>query len=135
MEAPLRCPDCGHELSMWSPAEPGRGEVIAMHVADRIASWWFPTALLVLIGGWCAWNVAGEPFEPYPVIIFAVISAVLATLAAMQGPLILLAQRRASERDRMRDEEALRVSVNAEADLHRLEQKLDAVVAAVSARA
>ena len=74
-------------------------------------------------------NVVAQPFEPYPVIIFAVISAVLATIAALQGPLILLTQRRASMRDRDRDREALMVAVNAESDIHRVERKLDDLAA------
>jgi uncharacterized membrane protein len=100
-----------------------------MHIADRVASWPFAIAVLALIGAWVTWNVAAEPFEPYPVIIFAVISAVLATVAALQGPLVLLTQRRSASRDRARDTEILRVAANTEADLHRLESKLDALIA------
>jgi uncharacterized membrane protein len=43
--------------------------------------------------------------------------------------LVLLAQRRAASQDRARDAEALRVAVNAEGDLHRLEAKLDRLIA------
>jgi uncharacterized membrane protein len=39
-----------------------------------------------------------------------------------------LTQRRAADRDRGRDEEALRVAIHAEADLHRIEEKIDALV-------
>jgi uncharacterized membrane protein len=113
---------------MWHAPDPRPGERYAMHLADRVASWRFAFVVLCLIAGWVTWNVAATPFEPYPVIIFAVISAVLATVASLQGPLILLTQRRAADRDRERDEEALRVAVNAEADLHRVEAKLDAIV-------
>jgi len=63
-----------------------------------------------------------------PVIIFAVISAVLATVASPQGPLILLTQRRAAERDRGRGDEALSVAIDAEGDVHRLEEKIDALL-------
>jgi uncharacterized membrane protein len=114
---------------MWHDDAPGRGESVAMRIADRVASWPFAVTVLALIGVWVVWNVVSEPFEPYPVIIFAVISAVLATLAAMQGPLVLLSQRRAATRDRARDAEILRVAANTEADLHRLETKLDALIA------
>ena len=130
----IRCPSCGHELSMWRASEPRRGERQAMHVAHAVASWWFALAVLCLIAGWVVLNVTARPFEPYPVIIFAVISAVLATVASLQGPLILLSQRRASERDRGRDEEAFRVALNAEADLHRVEAKLDALVERLETR-
>src|SRR5690242_17886740 len=125
MESELRCPHCGHVLSMWHDDAPGRGQAVAMHIADRVASWPFAIGVLTMIAAWVAWNVAAEPFEPYPVIIFAVISAVLATVAALQGPLVLLTQRRSSSRDRARDAEILRVAANTEADLHRLETKVD----------
>jgi uncharacterized membrane protein len=77
-------------------------------------------------------NVVARPFAPYPTVMLAGISATLATVAALQGPLILLSQRRAAERDRGRDEEALRVAVNAEGDVHRVENKLDQVLTALS---
>jgi uncharacterized membrane protein len=132
MDATTRCPHCGHELSMWHAPAPRRSEVYAMRVADHVASWWFSFGLLAAIGAWIVWNVIAKPFNPYPVIIFAVISAVLATIASLQGPLILLSQRRASMRDRERDEETLRVAINAETDLHRVEEKVDALLAVVT---
>lgn len=119
---------------MWHPPEAPRSERYAMRIADTVASWWFAGSILCLLAAWVAWNVAAKPFTPYPVIIFAVISAVLATVASLQGPLILLSQRRSAARDRERDEEALRVAVNAETDLHRLEEKVDALVAALASR-
>ena len=119
------CPACGHELSMYEDEELSDAERFATAIADRVASWWFVCTLLVLLALWIVVNVVARPFEPYPVIIFAVISAVLATIAALQGPLILLTQRRAAVRDRDRDREALMVEVNAEADVHRVENKLD----------
>ena len=85
-----RCPTYAHphahELSMYQAPEPRPGERYAMHVADTVASWWFASAVLCLIAAWVVWNPAAKPFEPYPVIIFAVISAALATVASLQGP-------------------------------------------------
>src|SRR4051794_2504408 len=130
----VHCPNCGHMLSMWTAPDPSRGEVVAMRVANVVASWPFAGAVLGLIAAWIVWNVVARPFEPYPVIIFAVISAVLATVAALQGPLVLLAQRRASSRDRKRDGETLHVAMNAEADLHRLEEKIDRLIAQEAAK-
>lgn len=135
MPPPDRCPACGHELSMYRDRDVGRAERVAASIADHVASWWFVVALLAAVGGWVVLNVVAEPFEPYPVIVFTVISAVLATVAALHGPLILLTQRRAGERDRDREREALMVAVNAEADIHRLEGKIDALLAALVARA
>ena len=121
-----RCPACGHELSMFvEDEEMGPAERFATAIADRVASWWFAAAVLTFLTVWIVVNVVWRPFEPYPVVVLAVISAVLASVAALQGPLILVTQRRAAERDRARDREALRVAMNAEADIHRVETKLD----------
>lgn len=122
------CEACGHELSMYHAPEPDQGERAAHWVADHLASWWVPTVIVAAVVGWAIWNVSAQPFEPYPVIIFAVVSGVLSTVAAAQGPLILLAQRRAAMNDRARDEEAFRVAANSETDLHVLADKLDAVI-------
>ncbi len=116
----LQCPDCGHELSTYKPPPAARGERAAASVAEVVASWAFPAAVLVIVATWGLVNVIAQPFDPYPVVVLAWISAVLATVAACQGPLILLAQRRAAMHDRARDEEAFRVATHAEADIHEL---------------
>jgi uncharacterized membrane protein len=114
---------------MFHVEAPSRSEHYAMRVANAVASWWFAGTLVVLIVVWVVVNVVARPFTPYPTVMLAGISATLATVAALQGPLILLSQRRAAERDRRRDEEALRVAVNAEGDVHRVEDKLDEALA------
>ena len=103
-----------------------------MRVASGVASWWFAAAVVLLVAAWVVLNVVARPFTPYPTVMLAGISATLATVAALQGPLILLSQRRSAERDRLRDEEALRVAVNAEGDVHRVDNKLDQILAALS---
>jgi uncharacterized membrane protein len=117
---------------MFEDDPPRRSEQYAMRVANAVASWWFATAVVVLVIAWIVLNVVARPFTPYPTVMLAGISAALATVAALQGPLILLSQRRAAERDRRREAEALRVAINAEGDVHRIESKLDQALAARS---
>ena len=125
MEGTLQCPACGHELSMYHAPEMDRGERVAAKVADKVATWWFPATILVLIAAWAIYNIAARPFQPYPVIVLGWIGAVLATIGACQGPLILLSQRRSAQHDRQREEEAFRVAMHAEADIHALQSKVD----------
>lgn len=125
----FECPACGHMLSAFEESEMSASERSAAAVADHVATWWFAGTVICSLAVWVLVNVVWRPFEPYPVVVLAVISAVLASVAALQGPLILVTQRRAAERDRMRDREALRVATNAEADVHRIESKLDRVLA------
>ncbi len=127
MQGSLECPSCGHHLSMYQVPDSSPGERIATKVATWVATWWFPTGILVAVALWGILNATARPFDPYPVVVLAWISAVLATVAALQGPLILLAQRRAAMSDRQRDEEAFRVAMNSEADLHRVAAEIDSM--------
>ena len=63
------------------------------------------------------------------------IAAALATVAASDGPLILLTQRRAAMRDRARTREIDHVASRSEADLHSRTQRLDEVEARIDALA
>lgn len=132
-DRPWECPACGHTLSQYEDDAIGRSERLAAAIADHVATWWFAGTVLVLLTTWVLVNVAWRPFEPYPVVTLAVISAVLACVTALQGPLILVTQRRAAERDRMRDREQLRVAMNTEHDLHTLHDKIDRLAAEVRA--
>lgn len=123
-ESSTECPACGHELSMFVVSEPDRKELAARRITSAVASWWFPSLILVGVALWASFNLIWRPVEPYPVVVLAWISAVLATVAACQGPLILLAQRRAAMHDRERDDETFRVVTNVEADLHDIREQL-----------
>ena len=121
---PLVCPACGHQLSTFVPPEPSAGEEAAARVAQFVAGWAFPVVVLAGVMTWAIINLVAQPIEPYPVVVLGWISAVLATIAACQGPLILLAQRRAAMNDRARDEEEFRVALRAEKDLHEVRESL-----------
>lgn len=120
-------------MSSYQEPEATRSERFATVVANRVATWWFSAVVIACLAIWIAVNMIWRPFEPYPVVVLAVISAVLACVTALQGPLILMTQRRAAERDRMRDREALRVATNAEADIHALRAQLDEQLAGIAA--
>jgi len=102
-----------------------RAERGADGVVKVIANWYFPTFILTALLLWIFVNVLARPFEPYPVILLAVISAVLASLAAIQGPVILMSQRRSSKQDRLKAEEDYRVNLKAEFEILYLNEKID----------
>jgi len=120
----LNCPECGHELSTYKPPEASPGELAATRLTAFVASWRFPTLILVSVIIWAIVSIVARPVEPYPTVSLAWVSATLATVAACQGPLILLAQRRASMNDRARDEEAFTVAIHNEQDLHQTQALL-----------
>lgn len=124
---PTQCPACGHELSTYDPPEASSGEQAAARVAEFVAGWAVPVVILLGVITWAIVNVIARPIEPYPVVVLGWISAVLATIAACQGPLILLAQRRSAMNDRARDEEEFRVALRSEADLHELRESISSL--------
>lgn len=94
----------------------------------------FPLVPLVPIVAWTTVDVVARPFAPRPVVIFAVIGAVLASIAALQGPVNLRVQRHRRSRDRRRDESDHRVNLRAELEIRALDHRLDHVPAAARDR-
>ena len=126
------CPKCGANLTRWTPPKDGRTERAAMWTSAHVASGMFPAIVSSAVVGWILINVFVRPFEPFPVIVWAVLSAALATVAALQAPLILISQRRSAERDRLRDEEAFHATLHNQEEIRRLEEKLDSIIATLA---
>lgn len=121
------CPYCGHVLSSFDEPVPDRSELLAARVAAVVGSWGFLVVVLLVILGWLGLNLLARPFDPHPATMLSGLSAILATTAALQGPVILLAQRRAAARDQLRAREALKVAVHTETDLHAIRDALSAL--------
>lgn len=120
------CPNCGHELSMYTePHGASRAENVAARLADFFGSWFFLLFLAVAIIAWLAVNLVVGLLEPQPSLAFSQLDIALAIVAAMQGPLILLTQRREAGRDRARDIEIFHIALNTEADVHALRTAIE----------
>ncbi|MEW5986981.1 MAG: DUF1003 domain-containing protein [Chloroflexota bacterium] len=104
----------------WTAAER-----LADRVAAVVGSYRFSATILLALATWIGINVMWRPFEPYPIVILAGISAALGSLAALQGPVILMAQRRQARLDRLRAENDYRVNLKAELEIRYLDEKLD----------
>lgn len=102
-------------------------------LADRVAavggSWGFIIAFGLVLVVWMGWNEAtrGHPlaFDPYP---FIFLNLMLSCVAAIQAPVILMSQRRAEAKDRLRAESDYRVNLKAELEIRHLHEKLDYLV-------
>jgi uncharacterized membrane protein len=72
----------------------------AITVAGVVGSWTFIVWQSVLFGGWVALNVVGwaENWDPYP---FILLNLILSLQAAYTAPLVMMAQNRDAERDRL----------------------------------
>lgn len=126
------CPSCGHQLSMHMEEPPDTDELWAREAIKVITNWRFLAGMLFLIVLWLAFNIIFRPFEPHPIFMIATLAATVTTATALQGPLILLTQRRSVERDRQRDRATYQVAANTEHDVHLLREEVRRLTAEIS---
>jgi CRP/FNR family transcriptional regulator, cyclic AMP receptor protein len=103
------------------------GDRLADRLADFVGSWKFVISFLGGIGLWCILNIiqfAFAPFDSYP---FAFLNFVLALVASLQAPLIMMSQNRAQTKDRLRAEQDYQVNLKSELMLQQLHEKIDAL--------
>lgn len=106
-------------------------------IADRVArfggSWTFIIIFWVFIMLWMAWNATrgGKAPDPYP---FILLNLVLSCLAAIQAPIIMMAQNRAEEREHIEADIDYAINYKAEeeiadmqSDLHLIHRELGRV--------
>lgn len=97
---------------------------LADKVVQLVGSWQFPLLILLFIVIWSAVNIIFRPFEPYPTIYLAVISAVLGSLAALYGPIILMSQRAQKNRDSLRARNDYLVNLRAELEVRYMGEQI-----------
>ncbi len=101
------------------------GQRLADRVSQVGGSWGFVLWFLVLMLVWIVVNVVvfrEHPFDPYP---FILLNLVLSCLAALQAPIIMMAQNRMSHRDRRQADQDFRVNLKAEIEVATLHEKVD----------
>ncbi len=104
------------------------GDKLADNLAKFGGSWYFLTGFGIFLACWMALNIliyAKWSFDPYP---FIFLNLMLSCLAAIQAPVILMSQRRAEKKDRLRAESDYRVNLKAELEIRHLHEKLDYLV-------
>jgi uncharacterized membrane protein len=113
------------DLDADKPSMLSRAEHLAAEVAGTVGSWSFSSIILVFLLVWIGTNLFIQPVEPFPVLMLAVISAVLASVAAIQGPIILMSQRRQQNEDRERAKNDYLINLKAELEIQYLNEKID----------
>jgi uncharacterized membrane protein len=75
-------------------------DYLAIATARIVGSWSFILGQSIFLAGWVALNVIGwvKSWDPYP---FILLNLVLSLLGAYTAPLIIMAQNRDAERDRL----------------------------------
>jgi uncharacterized membrane protein len=108
-------------LPRWNPETFGRwSEAIARYMGTaRFIVW-----MTVVIGAWFAWNTLAPEklrFDPYT---FTFLTLILSLQASYAAPLILLAQNRQADRDRLAMEEDRRRAAMQKADTEYLAREI-----------
>jgi len=104
-----------------------RGQRAADAVAAFGGSWIFITCFIVVMVVWVSLNslilaTYRKAFDPYPYIL---LNLFLSMLAAIQAPIILMAQNRQSYKDRVSAEHDYEINLKAELEIMLLHEKLD----------
>jgi uncharacterized membrane protein len=105
------------------------GDRLADRVADFVGSWKFVISFLTGIGLWCILNIIQFAFAPFDMYPFAFLNFILALVASLQAPLIMMSQNRAQTKDRLRAEQDYQVNLKSELMLQQLHEKIDALQA------
>jgi len=104
---------------------------LGQRVADRVAafggSWPFIGLFMFFLAAWVLLNTIllarrEAIFDPYP---FILLNLTLSMLAAIQAPIILMAQKRQTAKDRVDSAHAYEVNLKAELEIMSLHEKLD----------
>jgi len=103
------------------------GERLSDRVAAIGGSWGFIITFSLVLLGWMLLNSEiltqfDAAFDPYP---FIFLNLMLSTLAAVQAPIIMMSQNRASDKDRIAAAHDYEVNLRAELDIMRLHKKID----------
>lgn len=104
------------------------GQKIADDVARFGGSWTFIISFIVFMAVWMLINIIqpfGIAFDKYP---FILLNLALSTIAAIQAPLIMMSQNRASDYDRLQAKNDYNVNKVSEEEIRFLHKKLDHLV-------
>ena len=104
------------------------GQKIADGVAHFGGSWPFVISFVAIMLGWIIINVThvfGANFDPFP---FILLNLFLSMVAAIQAPLIMMAQNRASDYDRMESKNDYHVNLKSEEEIRLLHAKVDHLI-------
>jgi uncharacterized membrane protein len=108
-------------------------QTLGDRLADRVArfggSWTFIILFLATLVAWAGLNSVvlawySTAFDPYPYIF---LNLMLSMLAALQAPVILMAQNRQAARDRLAAGHDYEVNLKAELEIMGLHEKLDQI--------
>lgn len=107
------------------------GDRLADKLAAFAGSWKFIGGFTLLMAVWIAINgyLGATAFDPFP---FILLNLTLSTLAALQAPVILMAQNRQATKDRAVADNDYQVNLKNEVEIADLHRKLDVLTDALT---
>lgn len=102
----------------------GFGQRLADSVANGMGSWRFIIIQTLIVLAWMGLNVAGFCYH-WDVYPFILLNLVFSTQAAYAAPIIMMAQNRQSERDRIQANADYRTNVEAKEEIEALQIRLN----------
>jgi len=102
------------------------GQKLADSVAGGMGSWRFIVIQTIIVILWMAFNVIAliHHWDVYP---FILLNLVFSTQAAYAAPIIMMAQNRQSQRDRVQADSDYNTNVAAKKEIEELMKRLDAI--------
>src|ERR1035437_3710415 len=102
------------------------GSRLADSVANGMGSWRFIIIQTILVVFWMGLNVIGlvKHWDVYP---FILLNLLFSTQAAYAAPIIMMAQNRQSERDRIQAQADYQTNLDAKEEIEAMQKKLNSI--------
>jgi uncharacterized membrane protein len=102
------------------------GQKLADNVAGGMGSWRFIVWQTVIVIIWMLLNLVGIIYhwDPYP---FILLNLLFSTQAAYAAPIIMMAQNRQNDKDRIQARKDYQTNVEAKQEIEQLQQRLNSI--------
>lgn len=102
------------------------GQKLADAVASGMGSWRFIIIQTIIVFVWMGLNILGlvQHWDPYP---FILLNLLFSTQAAYAAPIIMMAQNRQSDRDRLHAEADYQTNLDAKLEIEALQKHLSLI--------
>ena len=104
----------------------GFGQRLADKVANGMGSWTFIIVQSLFVVVWMTLNLVGFMYH-WDVYPFILLNLLFSTQAAYAAPIIMMAQNRQSERDRVQAAQDYKTNVEAKAEIEILQKTLNSI--------
>jgi len=103
------------------------GDRLADSVANGMGSWRFIIYQTVIVAVWMILNVVLHKYYRWDEYPFILLNLVFSTQAAYAAPIIMMAQNRQSQRDRVQADEDFHTNVEAKKEIEQLQMLLNKI--------